>query len=76
MKSYEFHLRISSTEYLRYYRGTVQNVMARCTNGQTIQFPASLLKKFLAPGGISGNFRLTSDDNNKGLDLQRIDSLP
>lgn len=73
MKTYEFHLRISSTQYLQYYRGAVQHVIARCTSGQTIQFPASLLQKFVAPGGISGKFRLTSDDNHKGLDLQRID---
>jgi len=75
MKSYEFHLRISSAQYVQYYRGTVQHVIARCTNGQTIQFPASLLQKFVSLGGITGKFRLTSDDNNKGLELQRIDDF-
>lgn len=73
MKSYEFHLRITPTQYLQYYRGTATHVIARCTNGQTIQFPASLLQKFVSLGGITGRFRLTSDDNNKSLDLQRIE---
>jgi len=72
MKSYEFQLRISSAQYVQYYRGTVQHVVVRCTNGQTIQFPASLLQKYISPGGITGRFLLTSGDDNKGLELQRI----
>lgn len=73
MKSYEFHLHLSSTQYLQYYRGTAKSVIARCTDGQTIQFPASLLQKFLAPGGINGKFVLTSEDNHKGLELRRLE---
>jgi Protein of unknown function (DUF2835) len=74
MKRYEFHLRITPTQYLDYYRGTIRHVIARCTTGQTVQFPASLLQKFVSPEGITGKFALTCDDNNKGLELQRIES--
>jgi hypothetical protein len=43
MKRYEFHLRISAEQYLDHYRGVVQDVIARYTDGQTVQFPAALL---------------------------------
>jgi len=73
MKRYEFQLRITSAQYLGYYRGTVRHIVTRCSTGQTVQFPAALLQKFLTPAGISGRFALTSDDQNKNLDLQRIE---
>ena len=73
MKHYEFHLNISPTRYLDYYRGTVRHVVARCTTGQTVQFPASLLQKFVSPTGIAGNFRLICDENNKIVELQKLD---
>jgi uncharacterized protein DUF2835 len=76
MKRYNFHLSISADQYLGYYRGAIRHVIARCTSGQTVQFPASLLQKFVTPEGISGDFALTCDDNNKNLDLQRIASVP
>jgi hypothetical protein len=73
VKHYEFHLNISPARYLDYYRGTVRHVVARCTTGQTVQFPASLLQKFVSPTGIAGNFRLICDENNKIVELQKLD---
>jgi len=72
VKQYEFNLSISPERYLDYYRGTVRHVVARCVTGQTVQFPASLLQKFVSSAGISGKFCLTCDENNKCLDLQKI----
>jgi uncharacterized protein DUF2835 len=71
MKRYEFHLHISPARYLDYYRGTVRHVIARCVTGQTVQFPASLLQKFVTTEGIQGLFALTCDDNNKCIELQK-----
>ena len=73
MKRYEFHLHISPSRYLDYYRGAVRHVVARCTTGQTVQFPASLLQKFVSPEGITGKFCLTCDENNKVIDLQKME---
>lgn len=72
MNRYEFHLRISPEQYLDYYRGVVKHVVVRCTTGQTVQFPASLLQKFVTTEGIHGDFVLTGDENNRSADLQRI----
>jgi len=71
MHRFEFGLHISSLEYLPYYRGEVRNVLARCADGRTVQFPATLLTPFVSSGGIRGSFVLTCDDDGKGAQLQR-----
>ena len=72
MKQFEFQLDVSAESYLAYYRGEVRDVVVRCRNGQSIQFPAALLTAFVSPSGIHGNFRLVCDDRNKGARLERV----
>lgn len=72
MNRYAFHLRISPEQYLDYYRGAVRHVIVRSTTGQTVQFPASLLLRFVVKEGIYGDFVLVCDDNNKCIELQRV----
>ena len=72
MNRYEFHLRLTSDQYLEYYRGTARHVVARCTTGQNIQFPASLLQQFVTTDGISGTFALTCNDQLKNSHLERL----
>jgi len=74
MTQFDFNLRITPEQYLPYYRGTVRHVIVRCSTGQTVQFPASLLQKFVRKEGIHGHFVLTCDENNKCVDLQRSDT--
>ncbi len=71
MPSYQFNLHFTTDEFVAYYRGTAKNVVARATNGQTVQFPASLLQKFVSTEGVHGNFVLTCDEHNKVIDLKR-----
>ena len=73
MNRYEFLLHISPEAYLDYYRGTIRHVIVRCGSGQTVQFPASLLQRFVAPEGIHGAFVLTCDGHQKCLSLERLD---
>ena len=72
MKQFEFHLDLSPDRYLAYYQGLVRDVVVRCRDGQTVQFPAALLKAFVSPSGIHGSFRLVCDDQNKGARLERV----
>jgi len=74
MNRYAFQLHISSEACLDYYRGTILHVVAQCANGQTVQFPASLLQRFVTTEGIHGAFVLTCDENNKCVSLQRLDA--
>jgi hypothetical protein len=76
MKSFKFHLGISAERYLDYYRGTVRQVVVRCPDGLTVQFPASLLKPFVTDAGIHGMFVLTCGDDNRGASLQRSPTPP
>jgi hypothetical protein len=72
MNRYEFHLRLTSNQYLDYYRGTAKHVVARCSTGQNVQFPASLLQQFVTPEGIRGDFALTCDENHRNPRLERL----
>ena len=72
MIRYEFHLRITADQYLDYYRGTARNVVARCTTGQNVQFPASLLQQFVTADGITGTFVLTCDDQLRNSRLELL----
>ncbi|MDB6022895.1 MAG: hypothetical protein JWQ04_2752 [Pedosphaera sp.] len=72
MIRYEFHLRITAEQYLDYYRGTARHVIVRCTTGQNVQFPASLLQQFVTTDGIMGAFALTCDDQLRDSRLERV----
>ncbi|HTI99595.1 MAG TPA: DUF2835 domain-containing protein [Dongiaceae bacterium] len=76
MHRYEFQLRLSTEQYLDYYRGTVRQVLVRATNGQKVQFPAALLQKFVLADGIHGSFVLTTDAEHKVISLQRLETPP
>lgn len=71
MNPYEFTLSVPPEKYLDYYRGKIRQVVVRCTTGQTVQFPASLLQKFVTPEGIRGRFVLTTNGNHKVVSLER-----
>jgi hypothetical protein len=72
MQRYTFRLDVSTEQYLDYYRGGVRHVLARSASGQNVQFPASLLQRFVTPEGVHGDFVLTCDDNHKGASLERL----
>lgn len=72
MKRFEFSLDISAQEYLQYYRGNINKVVARCVDGKTVQFPAGLLTPFVSSTGIRGRFLMTCDDQGKAAELTRL----
>lgn len=64
---------ISPEKVAAYYRGLAPRVMARATNGQTVQFPTSVLHRFITTDGIHGSFRLVFDDANKFVRIEPLD---
>lgn len=76
MQRFAFHLNLTSEQCLAYYQGAARNVVARCADGQHVQFPASLLRPFMTPTGIHGDFVLSCDDAHKGASLQRASGTP
>ena len=71
-RSIRFRLAISAEEYLAYYQGSAQVVVALSDDGKTIQFPASAIRKFVTPDGIYGNFEITLEENNKLIAIQLV----
>ncbi|MFY7907611.1 MAG: DUF2835 family protein, partial [Burkholderiaceae bacterium] len=46
-RRFEFNLTLSHEQFLAYYQGAANKVVVRCTDGQSIQFPARLLTRFV-----------------------------
>jgi hypothetical protein len=65
-------LAIGPDKLAAYYRGQARIVRVRATNGQTVQFPASVLQKHIAKDGIHGRFQLEFDGQNKFVGLNRL----
>lgn len=73
LSSIRFRLAISAEEYLAYYQGSAQDVIACSEDNKTIRFPASAIQKFVTHDGIFGDFEITYDENNKLIAIQSID---
>ena len=73
MPALTIRLNFSSTQVMGYYRGEVRSIRARATNGQTVQFPASALQKFILKDGVHGSFRIEFDEHYKFIGLEAIE---
>lgn len=67
-----FRLNVGREEAMRYYRGEASAVVARTDTGQSLQFPAIHVRRFITQTGIYGRFRIQFDNNHKLLNLERI----
>jgi len=70
-KTFTVTLSISKADYERLYRGQARTVLARDSQGTTLQFPALSLRQFLSHDGIHGTFVIRVNDNNRLLDIRR-----
>lgn len=52
----ELYVNVTAPQVAACYRGEVRAVVARATNGQTVQFPLSVLHKHITHDGIQGDF--------------------
>jgi len=68
---YYFSINITAQEFLPYYQGTIQNVVATTSQGINVQFPAMHLRKYLTASGIQGYFCLQTQQN-KFLSLVKL----
>jgi len=72
MKESRCNLRISAEKLLFYYKGDARHVIAKSTDGKTIQFPIEILRPFITRAGITGEFVIRYDDDNKLVDIKKI----
>lgn len=72
MKEIIVSLHISREDYLSFYQGQIQTVVATATDGRTVRFPALILKHVVGHEGIHGTFRIRFDSSNKFDGIERI----
>lgn len=72
MQEVTFEIYISSDEYLKLYRGAVQDVVTRALDGRTIRFPARVLQRFLLHDGVRGRFRIFFAPDGKFLGIEKL----
>jgi len=73
MLEVRFVLNISAREVMRYYRGEVNMVAVTAEDGTTVRFHASNLRPYLNHAGVQGRFLLRFDQQNKLVELRRLD---
>ena len=71
MKIFKFSLHLSAQDMQSYYSGACKTVYVKGNNGRSIQFPAEILRPFVAHDGVHGWFQIEVDDNNKLIDIKR-----
>ncbi|MFY2508653.1 DUF2835 family protein [Vibrio pectenicida] len=72
MNQYYFSLNISYQSFLAHYNGAASNVLVVTDEGLRLQLPATRFRPFLSQIGLSGRFRLTTDQNNKFIKLEML----
>jgi hypothetical protein len=73
MQVVRFRFQLSADEYQRFYSGRILTAQVRAEDGRTIRFPAGALRKFVTRDGISGRFEIVFDDNNKLVEIRRLE---
>ncbi len=71
MPSLYLEIHVGPDDLLDYYRGEARTVHARATNGQTVNFPASAIQRYVTTEGVHGWFRLEFDEHHKFVRLER-----
>lgn len=57
---------------MRYYRGEALAVFVVTDSGQSLQFPALHIRRFIDQHGINGRFQISFDTNNKLKSIEKI----
>jgi hypothetical protein len=71
-RRYRFKLSITREQYLSYYAGEANWVVARAFEGETLRFPASFLRGFVSEDGVHGIFEMDVDDDDKLISMRRL----
>ncbi|MDT8311608.1 MAG: DUF2835 domain-containing protein [Methylophaga sp.] len=67
-----FRLHVERDEAMRYYRGEALAIRVVTETGQTLQFPALHIRRFIDQQGINGRFQIIFDANNKLKSIEKI----
>jgi len=66
-------LNIPADEFRRLYEGSANTVVTRDDlSGQSVRFPANVLRQFVEAGGVYGRFELHVDADNRLQTIRRL----
>ena len=65
-------LNIPADEYQKYYQqqGTLVHCQAR--DGRTVQFPATILHRYISHSGVQGAFKIQFSDEGKFESIEKL----
>ena len=68
-----FYLNIGYDQYLAFYQGQAESVVAKTEDGRNLQFPAGNIQRFLTTTGVQGHFEMTLTSAGKFLAIKKLD---
>ncbi len=71
-KYYYFRMNVTYQAFLSHYSGLASTILVVTEQGLKLQLPASRFRVFLTQVGVKGRFRVTVDDNNRLINIERI----
>lgn len=63
---------ISKDELLRYYQGAAKQVYATDVEGKSVQFPVSILQKYVTHDGVNGLFSIEFSHSGKFVSIDKL----
>jgi hypothetical protein len=75
LQSLYLSLEISSDDMLRFYKGSAKEIVANAENGQSVRFPAQVLRSHVSSDGVYGRFRIDFDEASKFVAIHRVGDL-
>ena len=72
MRRFFFTGSLSAEECYGYYRGLIKYVVVTTDSGERVQLHFRHFQRFIDSSGFRGRFRLTVDDNNAFIALEKI----
>jgi len=70
---YQFSMALSAYQLEAYYDGSVKNVVVICDNGQTLQLPINVFKRYVTRMGVHGRFTVYVDENHKFMRIEKCE---
>ena len=72
MPSLVLDIHLTADQFLAYYQGRANRVLAYSRDGRSVSLPAHHLRPFLSHDGVHGTFRLEVGADGKLLDVKRL----
>ncbi len=72
MTEHIFRVNLSTNEVLAIYQGAIKKIMVVSEAGLRIELNAKHFQKFTTNSGISGRFKITLDDANHIVKMEKI----